>query len=150
MSDLRELYQEVILDHHRRPRNYGAMEAPTGRAEGFNPFCGDRVTVYVRVDGGRLADVTFEGSGCAISKASASIMTDSVKGRSIAESSAIFEAFQALVTGAAPPGAAGMDLSKLEVFAGVRDYPSRVKCATLAWHALQAAIQQRPQTVTTE
>jgi nitrogen fixation NifU-like protein len=149
MSDLRELYQEVILDHHRRPRNYGAMDAPTGRAEGFNPLCGDRVTVYVRVDGGRLADVTFEGSGCAISKASASIMTDSVKGRSIAESSAIFAAFQALVTGATSPGA-GTDLGKLEVFAGVRDYPSRVKCATLAWHALQAAIQQRPETVTTE
>ena len=148
MSDLRDLYQEVILDHHRHPRNYGAMDSPTGRADGHNPFCGDRVTVYVRVAGGLVADVTFEGSGCAISKASASIMTDSVKGRSIAESSAIFEAFQALVTGAATAGAT--DLGKLVVFAGVRDYPSRIKCATLAWHALQAAIQQQPGTISTE
>jgi nitrogen fixation protein NifU and related proteins len=148
MSDLRELYQEVILDHHRRPRNFGALDQPTGRAEGHNPLCGDRVTVYVRLAGDRIADVKFEGSGCAISKASASLMTDSVKGRSVDESAALFHAFQTLVTGGSPPPDA--ELGKLEVFAGVRDYPSRVKCATLAWHALQAAILQPDRTVTTE
>jgi nitrogen fixation NifU-like protein len=147
MSDLRDLYQEVILDHHRKPRNYGAMAAPSGRADGHNPLCGDRVTVYVRVAEDRIADVSFEGSGCAISKASASIMTDCVKGRSIGETSALFDAFQALVTGGTP---ASDDLGKLEVFAGVRDYPSRVKCATLAWHALLSAIRNPGGIVTTE
>jgi nitrogen fixation NifU-like protein len=148
MSDLRDLYQEVILDHQRRPRNFGPMDSPTGRADGHNPLCGDQVTVYVKIAGDRIDDVSFEGSGCAISRASASIMTDAVKGQSVAEWTALFDAFQALVTGAAPVGAP--DLGKLEVFGGVRDYPSRVKCATLAWHALQAAIRQQGPTVTTE
>jgi nitrogen fixation NifU-like protein len=140
MSDLRDLYQEVILDHNKRPRNFHAMADASGRAEGHNPLCGDRVTVYVRLEGERIADVSFEGSGCAISKASASLMTDSVKGQTIADSDALFHAFQTLVTAGPDTSPSTDDVGKLEVLAGVRDYPSRIKCATLAWHALQAAV----------
>ena len=141
MSDLRDLYQEVILDHNKRPRNFRAMDDASAHAEGHNPLCGDRVKVYVRLEGDRIADVSFEGSGCAISKASASLMTDSVKGTTTADADALFHAFQALVT-AGPATTPDMtDVGKLEVLAGVRDYPSRIKCATLAWHALQAAVR---------
>jgi nitrogen fixation protein NifU and related proteins len=144
MSDLRDLYQEVILDHHKRPRNFGAIANATAQAQGHNPLCGDRVTVYVRVEGDRIADVSFEGSGCAISRASASLMTDSVKGGPIADADALFRSFQALLT-AGPASTPEMgDIGKLEVLAGVRDYPSRIKCATLAWHALQAALHGSP------
>ncbi len=148
---LRELYQEVILDHHRRPRNFRVIDPATATAEGHNPLCGDRYTIYVRLEGERIEDVSFQGAGCAISKASASIMTDALKGRTRAEARDIFDAFQAMVTGestAEPPEGPGLD--KLEVFAGVRAYPSRVKCATLAWHALQAALRHATGTVTTE
>jgi nitrogen fixation protein NifU and related proteins len=141
MSDLRDLYQEVILDHNKRPRNFRAMNDASAHAEGYNPLCGDRVTVYVRLSGDRIEDVSFEGSGCAISKASASLMTDSVKGQTTGEADALFRAFQALVTAGPSTSVASADVGKLEVLAGVRDYPSRIKCATLAWHALRAAVQ---------
>jgi nitrogen fixation protein NifU and related proteins len=140
MSDLRDLYQEVILDHNKRPRNFGPMANPTAQARGHNPLCGDRVTVYVRIEDERIADVSFEGSGCAISRASASLMTDSVKGGTVADADALFQAFQALMTAGPASTPDTGDIGKLEVLAGVRDYPSRIKCATLAWHALQAAM----------
>jgi nitrogen fixation protein NifU and related proteins len=137
MSDLRELYQEVILDHNKRPRNFGTLE--DGRqARGHNPLCGDRVTVSVRLEDGRIAAAMFTGSGCAISKASASLMTDAVKGMSPGEVDVLFAAFQDAVTGRRD--ADDDVLGKMAVLTGVRDYPSRVKCATLAWHALQEAL----------
>lgn len=140
-SDLRDLYQEVILDHNKKPRNFRALDAPARRADGHNPLCGDRVTIFVRLDGDRIEDVAFQGSGCAISKASASMMTDSVKGHTLGEVDALFQAFQTMVT---TPSDVAVDidgLGKLEVFSGVREYPSRVKCASLAWHALRAALK---------
>lgn len=142
MSDLRELYQEVILDHNRQPRNFHAMEVPPARvADGFNPLCGDKLRVYLKLDGNVVADVSFEGSGCAISKASASLMTDVLKGRTVTEATALFDAFHAMVT-ADVDAPIDMDrLEKLAVFAGVREYPVRVKCASLAWHTLKAALQ---------
>jgi nitrogen fixation NifU-like protein len=132
-----ELYQEVILDHNRRPRNFRAIADAT-RQEGYNPLCGDRLTVYVRVADGRVADVAFEGSGCAISKASASLMTEALKGRTVEEARALFEAFQRMVT--APIGTDVPDLGKLTALAGVREFPARVKCASLAWHTVRAAL----------
>lgn len=149
-SDLRELYQEVILDHHKRPRNFRPLAEATAEASGHNPLCGDRVQVFVRLEGETIAEVSFQGSGCAISKASASMMTESITGLTREEAAALFEQFQALVTGASDEPPAGEPASKLAVFVGVRDYPSRVKCATLAWHALQAALRQEQRTVTTE
>jgi nitrogen fixation NifU-like protein len=148
MSDLRDLYQSVILDHYKKPRNYGALEAATGSANGVNPLCGDHVTVHVRVDGDTVESVGFEGNGCAISTASASLMTEIVAGRSVAESEAIFERFHDFVTGGAELETDG--LGKLEVLLGVREFPARVKCATLAWHALRAAIAGGHEEVTTE
>ena len=150
MSDLRELYQEVILDHNRRPRNFRALEAPTRVARGHNPLCGDRLTLYLQLDGTRIADVAFEGSGCAISKASASLMTDALKGRTIEEAEAMFERFHQLVTAPADVPADAGGLGKLAVFAGVREYPARVKCASLAWHTLKAAMDAPDQVVSTE
>ena len=149
MSDLRELYQEVILDHSRRPKNVGVLPGADHTAEGYNPLCGDRLSVSLKMDGGVIADVRFQGSGCAISRASASLMTDSVKGKSVAEVQRLFEQFRQMVTGEAdsPP----MDaLGKLKVFAGVRAYPTRVKCATLAWHTLRAAVEASDTPVSTE
>lgn len=146
MSDLRDLYQEVILDHNRRPRNFGPLPAANRRAEGNNPLCGDRVTVYLDVEGDRIRDVAFEGAGCAISTASASLMTEALKGRSVEEARSLFHGFHELVT----KGEEGEDLGKLAVFTGVREYPMRVKCATLAWHTLMAALEARDQPVTTE
>jgi nitrogen fixation NifU-like protein len=140
-SDLRDLYQEVILDHNKKPRNFRALEAPARRADGHNPLCGDRVTIFVRLDGDRIDDVTFQGSGCAISKASASMMTDSVKGHTLGEVDALFHAFQTMVTTPSDVEVNIDELGKLEVFSGVREYPSRVKCASLAWHALRAALK---------
>jgi nitrogen fixation protein NifU and related proteins len=146
-SGLQELYQEVILDHNRRPRNFRTIDA--GRhAEGYNPLCGDRLTVYLRVDGDRIQDVSFQGSGCAISKASASLMTDSVKGKTLEEAAALFERFQRLITRSADEPVE--DLGKLSVFAGVRQFPVRVKCASLAWHTLRAAAEARDEVVSTE
>jgi nitrogen fixation protein NifU and related proteins len=138
-SDLRELYQEVILDHSKRPRNFHAMPDAHRRAEGYNPLCGDRETVFLDLEGEVLKDVSFQGAGCAISTASASMMTESVKGKTRAEADALFERFHDLITG--KPGApSGPELGKLEVFSGVREYPVRVMCATLPWHTLKAAL----------
>ena len=135
MSELRDLYQEVILDHNRRPRNWGAIDPPDRQADGFNPLCGDKLRLTLRMDGDRIGDVKFECAGCAISKASASVMTGVVKGKSAAEVEALFERFHRLVTEG--PAAATEDLGKLAVFGGVHDYPTHVKCASLAWHALR-------------
>ncbi len=148
MSDLRELYQEVILDHHRRPRNQRRLEDANRKAEGFNPLCGDKIHLYLHVEDGVVRDIGFEGSGCAISTASASMMTEMLKGRTEAEAEALFEMFHDLVTGKSDPDPAR--LGKLDVFTGVRDYPVRVKCASLAWHTLRAALQGSLETVATE
>lgn len=150
MSDLQDLYQQMILDHYRRPRNCRRLEGSVCTARGDNPLCGDKVTVFADVADGVIRDVSFEGSGCAISTASASIMTESVKGKTVEEARAVFERFHDLVTGQREPGQNGEDLGKLEIFAGVRQYPMRVKCATLAWHTLEAALTRRGETVTTE
>ncbi len=148
-SDLRELYQEVILDHNRSPRNRKRLDQPTSQAEGHNPLCGDNVTVYLHSDGGMVTDVAFEGNGCAISTASASLMTEAVKGKSLAEAESLFREFQKMVT---TPGedASHPELGDLEVLAGVRDYPVRIKCATLPWHTLHAAISGVNEKVSTE
>jgi len=149
MSDLRELYQEVILDHNKHPRNFGEIEGADRHADGHNPLCGDRLAVYLNLDGDRIADVAFLGSGCAISKASASLMTDAVKGRTVAEARALFAGFHAMLTdGTAAEAPAG--LGKLTVLAGVRDYPTRVKCASLAWHTLRAACDDVHEPISTE
>lgn len=147
MSDLSELYQEVILDHNKRPRNFRAIESPTHRAEGYNPLCGDRLSLFVKVDGDIITDVAFQGTGCAISKASASLMTDAVKGHTVGEARELFERFRNVVT--TPPDQPVEDLGKLSVLAGVREFPVRVKCASLAWHTLKAALE-REQRVSTE
>jgi nitrogen fixation NifU-like protein len=146
-SDLNDLYQEVILDHNRRPRNFRAI-AGGRKAEGYNPLCGDRLTVYLRVDDGRVEDVSFEGAGCAISTASASLMTDAIKGRSVDDVEALVDRFHRMLTG--PSAAPAADLGKLAVLAGVREFPLRVKCASLPWHTLRAALQHRQDTVSTE
>ncbi len=149
MTDLRELYQELILDHNRRPRNLGSLEDADHRAEGYNPLCGDRLQVDVRMKDGLIEDIRFEGSGCAISTASASIMSETVKGKTTEEAQRTFEQFRGLVTN--EPGAPdAAPLGKLEAFAGVGRFPARVKCATLAWHTLIAALADRADTVTTE
>lgn len=147
MNDLQDLYQEVILDHNRRPRNFRALEG-SRRAEGHNPLCGDRLTVYLRMDGDVISDVGFQGSGCAISKASASLMTESVKGKTMAEAAGLLDRFQRMIT--APPEAPAAELGKLSVLAGVRQFPARVKCASLAWHTLRAAAEAREDVVSTE
>jgi nitrogen fixation NifU-like protein len=147
MSDLQDLYQEVILDHNRRPRNFRVLDQGR-KAEGYNPLCGDRLTVYLRVEDGVIKDATFQGSGCAISKASASIMTDVVKGKTLEEAEKLFERFHRAVT--APVDAPVEDLGKLSVLTGVRQFPVRVKCATLAWYALRAAADARDEVVSTE
>jgi nitrogen fixation NifU-like protein len=149
-ADLRELYQTVILDHYKKPRNFGRPEGADRVAEGRNPLCGDHVKVWARMDGEKLAAVGFEGSGCAISTASASIMTQAVQGRTRADFDALFARFHDVVTGrdASPDTLAS--LGKLEVLAGVREFPARVKCATLAWHALGAALDGSAEPVSTE
>jgi nitrogen fixation protein NifU and related proteins len=152
-AELRDLYQEVILDHNRRPRNFRVMEDANHRADGHNPLCGDRVTVFVRLAGDCIEDVSFQGHGCAISKASASLMTDSVKGHSLGEVEALFQDFQSMVTAPPDTDVEADGLGKLVVFAGVREFPSRVKCASLAWHALRAAVRgkgEAPALVSTE
>ena len=149
MSDLRELYQEVILDHSRRPRNLGVLPAANRTAEGYNPLCGDRLSVYLKMDGDVISEIRFQGSGCAISKASASLMTDGVRGKTIAEVRRLFTQFHKMVAGEADPPPIDA-LGKLKVFAGVREYPTRVKCATLAWHTLRAAVEASDTLVSTE
>ena len=149
MFDLKDLYQEVIVDHNRSPRNFGELEPPGRKLEGFNPLCGDRLTLYLDQDGERIADIKFNGSGCAISIASASLMTEGVKGKSVQEARTVFADFHELLTGP------GLDIDmtrmgKLAVLAGVRDYPSRVKCATLCWHTLHALLAGDDTPVSTE
>jgi len=142
MPDASELYQLVILDHNRAPRNFRAMEGADREAEGYNPMCGDQLKVWLKLEGDRIADVSFQGSGCAISKASASLMTTAVKGKTREEASRVFDSFHRMLTGAGGPAE---DLpAKLAVFAGVREFPMRVKCATLSWHALKNALDQKP------
>ncbi len=148
-SDLSDLYQEVVLDHGKRPRNFGPLADATHHAEGLNPLCGDHYTVFARLDGDRVAEARFVGSGCAISKASASVMTGVVKGKTRAEIDALFERFHRLVTEGPRPGDDDT-LGKLAVFGGVHEYPTRVKCASLAWHALRAALAGQGEPVSTE
>jgi len=140
MSSLSELYQNVILEHNRSPRNYRVMDDADRKADGYNPLCGDQVTVWVRMDGDVIGDVSFRGAGCAISKASASLMTGAVKGKSREEAEKLFERFHQLVTGTLPPGESET-LGKLAVFSGVSAFPVRVKCASMAWHTLKAALE---------
>ena len=141
MTDLRELYQEVILDHNKKPRNFGSLEEPSHAADGHNPLCGDQLHVSLVVNGDTVEDVRFEGSGCAISTASASLMTEAVKGRTLEETEHLFEGFHELLTGdPSQIEKASAELGKLAVFAGVREFPVRVKCATLSWHTLQSAL----------
>ena len=148
MADPKALYQEVILDHNKKPRNYGVLEDATHKAEGHNPLCGDHLTLTLKLDGEQVGAIAFTGESCAICKASASMMTQMLKGKSAAEAEDIFTRFHGLVTGHA--GGDGQDLGKLAVFAGVSEYPLRVKCATLAWHALRAALRGEEQAVSTE
>ncbi len=148
MSDLSDLYQEVILDHNRTPRNFRVLDRPTHRAEGFNPLCGDRLDLFVNVDADRIADIGFQGSGCAISRASASLMTDALKGRSLGEARDLFQRFHQMVT--TPPDVSVEDLGKLSVLSGVREFPVRVKCASLAWHTMKAALEEQQRATTEE
>lgn len=150
MADLRDLYQEVILEHSKAPRNYREVPAAEHKAEGFNPLCGDRCTVYINTKDGVIEDVAFQGSGCAISRASASMMTQALKGKTLDEAETMFEGFHSMVTGEEGGKQAAADLGKLKVFAGVSEFPARVKCATLAWHTLQAAMKGQQDPVTTE
>jgi nitrogen fixation NifU-like protein len=146
--DLKELYRDVILDHNRHPRNFGRIEPADGRAEGHNPLCGDRLSVFVRMEGERVADIRFEGKGCAISTASASLMTEAVKGKDRTAIRALFDKVHALLTraDAAPDGTLG----KLAALSGVREFPVRVKCASLCWHTLNAALEHGAATISTE
>ena len=148
MSELSELYQEVILDHNRKPRNFQKVADANRTAEGFNPLCGDQIHLYVKLEGDRIRDIGFQGSGCAISRASASLMTSALKGKSAGEAEELFQRFHRLVTTdeAADPEALG----KLAVFSGVREFPARVKCASLAWHTLRAALRGTQDKVSTE
>ncbi len=150
MSELESLYQEVILDHNRRPRNFKVLEKANRQAEGFNPLCGDRVTIYLEVEGDVVKDVAFQGSGCAISMASSSIMTESLKGKSLVEVERLWKTFRELVTGESELASEQPDVGKLAVFGGVSNYPVRVKCATLTWHTLRAALREAKKAVTTE
>jgi nitrogen fixation NifU-like protein len=149
MDDMRELYQETILDHHKRPRNFGKL-AGARSSEGYNPLCGDRITVYVLLDGDVIKDIAFEGSGCAICTASASVMTETLKGKPTEEAERLFGQFHDLVTGdpSETPNTEG--LGKIAVFFGVREFPVRIKCATLAWHTLRAALEGKAESVSTE
>lgn len=148
MSNLRDLYQEVIFDHYKKPRNFHAMSNANHVAHGHNPLCGDRVTVYLHVDGDIIRDVSFDGAGCAISTASASLMTDALKGKTLGEAQHLFDAFHDLVTH--DDADTDPELGKLEVLAGVREFPARVKCATLAWHTMLAALKDKSAPVSTE
>ena len=139
MAELRELYQEIILEHSKTPRNFRVMEAANRTAEGYNPLCGDHYTIFMDVTDGSIRDISFQGSGCAISKASASMMSQAVKGKTTAEAEELFSKFHRIITG--EPGGDASGLGKLEVFAGVANFPTRIKCATLAWHTLQAALR---------
>lgn len=149
MSELRELYQQVILDHNKNPRNYREMPDATKHVEGYNPLCGDHYTVFLKMDGDTIAEVSFTGSGCAISKASASVMSTTVKGKTKEEAEHLFETFHGLVTGE-PGGLSAAELGRLAAFSGVSEFPARVKCASLAWHTLKTALEGKEEKVTTE
>lgn len=149
-DDLRDLYQEVILDHNRHPRNFRVLPEANCTAEGYNPLCGDRVEVYLRVEDDRVQEVSFQGSGCAISTASASLMTETLQGKTVAEAHELFHDFHDMVTRGVTREAGVEALDGLAVFSGVREFPIRVKCATLAWHALEAALNRRQQPAATE
>jgi nitrogen fixation NifU-like protein len=150
MSELRELYQSVILDHNKRPRNFRAPEGANRTADGFNPLCGDKITVYLELEDDTVKDVGFTGSGCAISTASASLMTQSIKGKRVAEVRQLFDGFHDLVVGDSGEAADLEKLGKLAVFSGVREFPVRVKCATLAWHTMKSALEGTGEVVKTE
>jgi len=150
MADLKELYQSVILDHNRSPRNFREINDTPHHAEGHNPLCGDNITVWVELDGDVISDASFLGNGCAISKASASLMTQAVKGKRVSEAKQLFRSFQKMVTGQASPQESKDILGKLILFAGVSEFPVRVKCASLSWHTLNAAFEDVPEAVTTE
>lgn len=150
MVELRELYQQVILDHNRSPRNFRVIEHADQVAHGDNPLCGDKIKVYVKLSDDVIEDVSFDGSGCAISQASASLMTAAVKGKSVAEAEDLFEKFHTMVTGAGEQPSDSRALGKLAAFAGVREFPARVKCANLAWHTLHAALAGHTEQVSTE
>src|ERR687891_384925 len=147
MSDLRELYQELIIDHSKRPRNLKVLEEANRKLEGYNPLCGDKITVFLELENDRVNNVSFQGSGCAISTASASVMTESVKGKTLAEVETLFDVFHKLVTGKPPDGGTTPELGKLAVFSGVSEFPVRVKCASLPWHTLHAAILDKGEMV---
>lgn len=149
MAELRDLYQEVILEHAKAPRNYREQPAPAAKAEGYNPLCGDRCTVFINTDGDVIKDISFQGNGCAISKASASMMTQALKGKTLPEAETMFKSFHGMVTGQKNEGEPA-EMGKLKVFAGVSEFPARVKCATLAWHTLEAALHGDQQKVSTE
>jgi nitrogen fixation NifU-like protein len=149
MTDLRDLYQQIILDHNRNPRNYRELPNPTKRVDGYNPLCGDHYTVFVELDGDVIKEITFTGNGCAISKSSASVMTTTVKGKKTEDAEKLFETFHKLVTGE-PAGLSEAELGRLAAFSGVSEFPARVKCATLAWHTLHSALQGEQEVVTTE
>lgn len=146
--DLKDLYRDVIIDHNRRPRNFGRLEQPDAHAEGFNPLCGDRLELYLALDGDRIRDLRFEGKGCAISVASASLMTETLKGRTRAEAQRYFEEVHGLLTRSEFEPT--LELGKLAALSGVREFPVRVKCASLCWHTLNAALANQPQPVSTE
>jgi nitrogen fixation NifU-like protein len=148
MSELSELYQQVILDHNKKPRNFRKLETPSHTAEGYNPLCGDQLTVYLNVEDELVKEVGFEGSGCAISKAAASMMTQAVKGKSKEQAEALFKEFHSMVIGELDEEAEENSLGNLKIFAGVREFPVRVKCATLPWHTLHAALNKQSQTTT--
>lgn len=150
MADLSELYQQVILDHNRKPRNFRVIEAADRTQEGYNPLCGDQLVLYLKMNGDVIEDVAFQGSGCAISKASASMMTSAIKGKTRAEADVIFDEFHRMVRGELDPEAPGGHLGRLSIFAGVREFPARVKCASLSWHTLHAALEGNPEPVSTE
>jgi len=150
MADLRDLYQDVILEHSKAPRNFRELADANHKAEGFNPLCGDRFTVYLNLEGDSIRDISFQGSGCAISKASASMMTQILKGKTTADAEELFGRFHDMVTGREPPHSEHSELGKLTVFSGVSEFPVRVKCATLAWHTLQAALENKQGAVSTE
>jgi nitrogen fixation NifU-like protein len=149
MAELRDLYQEVILEHAKAPRNYRELDQPVAKAEGYNPLCGDRCTVFINQKDGVIHDISFQGNGCAISKASASMMTQALKGKTLPEAEEMFKTFHGMVTGQKAEGDTS-DIGKLKVFAGVSEFPARVKCATLAWHTLEAALHGEQKPISTE
>jgi len=153
MSDLRDLYQELIIDHSKKPRNFRVIDDPDRFADGFNPLCGDKLRLYLKIKDGKIEDAAFKGAGCAISTASASIMTSMLKGQTIEQAENLFQTFHTLITrpeGLEDPANAGVGLGKMAVFAGVNEFPARVKCATLAWHTLKNALDQAEEAAQTE